>query len=170
VFLAAPLSGAERADKKPRKVSAARETAINDANVQEFFKRADDQIKKGEIDIALYALLKIHDYSEDVLKTVKFFKSQYEKIVSDSSASQAEREDIFLKLKRMEQLTKKYTAIIEASAYDIGYGYAKKGDGEKSRKYLLEVLETTPFSTKQDSLWIKSKKTLLWLYNLEGEF
>ena len=166
-LLTGPLSAAE---KKPKKAPAAREAGISDANVQESFKKAEDQLKKGETESAVATLVKIHDYSEDVLKTVKLFQAQYEKVVNDSSVSQAEREDIFLKLKRMEQLVKKYTAIREASAYDLGYGYAKKGEAEKSRKYLLEVLETAPFSTRQDSLWMKSKKILLWLYSLEGEF
>jgi hypothetical protein len=170
LLLAGPLSAAEKAEKKPRKAPVARESAVNDANVQESLKKAEDQLKKGETDSSVAVLLKIHDYSEDVLKTVKFFHTQYEKVVNDSSVSQAEREDIFLKLKRMDQLTKKYTAIRETSAYDLGYGYAKKGDGERSRKYLLEVLETAPFSTRPESLWMKSKKILLWLYSLEGEF
>ena len=167
LLAAGPASGAE---KKPKKAPAVKGSVINDATVQESFKKAEDQLKKGETETAVSLLLKIHDYSEDVLKTVKFFQAQYQKVVNDSSVSQAEREDIFLKLKRMEQLMKKYAAIKEASAYDLGYGYAKKGDSERSRKYLLEVLETAPFSTRQDSLWMKSKKVLLWLYSLEGEF
>jgi len=167
LLLAGPVSGAE---KKPKKAPVVRESVINDANVQESLKKAEDQLKKGETENAVIVLLKIHDYSQDVVKTVKFFQAQYEKVVNDSSVPQAEREDIFLKLKRMEQLVKKYTAIRETSAYDLGYGYAKKGDAERSRKYLLEVLETAPFSTRQDSPWMKSKKILLWLYSLEGEF
>jgi hypothetical protein len=73
-------------------------------------------------------------------------------------------------LKRMKQLVPKYTAIRDASAYNMGYTYAKLGDPEKARKYLSQVIETTPFSTKQDSLWMKSKALLLGLYGLEGEF
>jgi hypothetical protein len=70
----------------------------------------------------------------------------------------------------MEQLIPKYNKIKETSAYHIGYIYTKKGDSDKARKYLSEVLETTPFSTKPDSTWIKSKTLLLEIFNLEGEF
>jgi tetratricopeptide (TPR) repeat protein len=162
-------SGAEKKAKKPA-LAAAKEIAINDSNVKDSLKKAEEQLKKGETDNALTSLLKIHDYADDVLKTVKFIQVQYEKAVGDSSMPQGEREDIYLKLRRLGQLTPKYTAIREASAYDIGYAYAKKGDSERARKYLIKVFETAPFSTKQDSAWMKSKKLLLGLYNLEGEF
>jgi hypothetical protein len=52
----------------------------------------------------------------------------------------------------------------------MGYIYAKKGDSERARKYLIEVLSMTPFSIEQDSICMKSKTLLLGLYNLEGEF
>lgn len=127
-------------------------------------------MKKGETDASLPTLLRVHDYSEDVLRTIKYFKTQYEKVVANSSVPQGEKEDILIKLKRIEQLLPRYVTIQERSAYDLGFAYAKKGEAEKSRKYLLEVLETAPFSTKNDSPWMKSKKLLLGLYNLEGEF
>ncbi len=147
-----------------------KETALNDGTVLDYLKKAEDQLKKGELEASLSTLLKIHDYSEDVVKTVKYFQAQYEKVVTDSSVAQAEKEDIFLKLKRIGQLIPKYNNLREVSAYDIGLIYAKKGEAEKARKYLLEVLETAPFSTKADSAWMKTKKLLLGLYHLEGEF
>ncbi len=166
-FFAGTSSAAE---KKVRKASVQKEGAINDATVIDYFKKAQEQLRKGEIDNAIPTLLRIHDYSEDVLKTVKFFQGQYEKVANDPAVPQGEKENIIIKLKRMAQLVPKYTNLKEVSAYDLGYAYAKRGDSEKARKYLLEVLETAPFSIKQDSLWMKSKRLLLGLYNLEGEF
>jgi hypothetical protein len=166
-------SWAQKPDKKAKKAQPPKEsiiTAVNDATVQDYLKKAEEQARKGELEHALPMLLKIHDYSEDVLKTVKLFQAQYEKVLNDASISQSEKEDIFIKLKRMGQLVPKYAAIREVSAYDLGYVYAKKGEGERARRYLLKVYETTPFSMKQDSLWMKSKRLLLALYSLEGEF
>ena len=170
-FPAGTASAVERKAKKPAPAAApVKEAGINDSNVKEALKKAEEQLKKGESDATLASLIRINDYADDVLKTVRLIQGQYEKAVNDPSVPQGEREDIFLKLRRLGQLTPKYTAIREASAYDIGYVYAKRGDGEKARKYLLKVFETAPFSTKQDSAWMKSKKLLLGLYNLEGEF
>jgi tetratricopeptide (TPR) repeat protein len=163
-------SGAEKADKKAKKLPPPKESSINDANAEGYLKKAEELLKKGEVDQALPILIKVHDYSEDVLKTIKYFQPQYEKAANDSALSQGEREGIVIKLKRMGQLTPKYSSMREASAYYLGYAYARKGDSERARKYLLKVLDTAPFSTKQDSLWMKSKKLLLGLYNLEGEF
>jgi hypothetical protein len=171
LLAAGTSSWAQRAEKKSKKVIAAqKEVAINDATVQDYLKKAEDQLRKGDIDAALPTLLRVHEYSDDVLKTVKLFKTQYEKAVNDSSLSQGDRENIIIKMNRMGQLIPKYTALKEASAYDLGYVYAKKGDGDRARRYLLKVFETAPFSTKQDSVWMKSKKLLLALYSLEGEF
>ena len=48
--------------------------------------------------------------------------------------------------------------------------YAKLGETEKARKYLVEFLQVTPYSGGPDSQWIKAKTLLLGLYSLEGEF
>jgi tetratricopeptide (TPR) repeat protein len=162
------LGAEKRATRKTP--SQQKEVVLNDSTVLDAFKKAEEQLKKGELESSLATLIRIHDYSEDVLKTVKYFQAQYEKVVNDSSIAQHEKEDIFIKLKRMGQLTPKYKNLREVSAYDIGLIYAKKGEAEKARKYLLEVLETSPFSTKNDSPWMKTKKLLLGLYHLEGEF
>ena len=169
------LAGSSFAAERPSKAKKAapapqREGSINDSNVQDYLKRAEDLLKKGDVDGALPTLLKVNDYSEDVLKTVKYFQGQYEKAANDSSLSQGEREDITIKLKRMAQLVPKYTNLKEVSAYYLGYAYTRKGDQERARKYLIRVLESAHFSVKQDSLWMKSKRLLLQLYNLEGEF
>ncbi len=164
-------SGAEKKSRKPPvQQSKTRGITLNDSTILDHLKKAEEHLKKGELDASLTLLLKIHDYSQDVAKTVKYFQTQYEKVVNDSSVDQHEKEDIVIKLKRMGPLVPKYTSIREVSAYDIGLIYAKKGDGDKARKYLLEVLETAPFSTKADSAWMKSKKLLLGIYGLEGAF
>lgn len=143
---------------------------LNDSNINAALKRADDMMKKGEVDGPLRILLSVYDYSKDVLTTVRFFQEHYEKVVNDSATPQSEKEEIYIKLKRMSQLILKYTSIKEVTTYNIGYLYAKKGDGEKARKYLTEVLELTPFSTKKDSISMKAKSLLLDIFGLEGEF
>ena len=145
-------------------------SAINDSNVNAALKRADEMMKKGEVDGPLKILVSVYEYSKDVLLTVKFFQSHYEKAINDPNTPQGEKEEIYIKLKRMGQLIPKYNSIKEATTYNVGYLYAKKGDAEKARKYLTEVLEMTPFSTKKDSISVRAKTLLLDLYGLEGEF
>jgi tetratricopeptide (TPR) repeat protein len=145
-------------------------SAINDSNINAALKRADEMMKKGEVDGPLKILVSVYEYSKDVLLTVKFFQGHYEKVVNDPGTSQGEKEEIYIKLKRMGQLVPKYNSIKEVTTYNVGYLYAKKGDDEKARKYLTEVLELTPFSTKKDSISMKAKTLLLDLYGLEGEF
>ena len=167
-------------ERSPRKAAPAQSTGtvaapsksllINDANINSALKRADDMMKKGEVDGPLKILTGVYDYSKDVLLTVKFFQGHYEKIVNDPTTSQSEKEEIYIKLKRMNQLLPKYNTIREVTTYNVGYLYAKKGDTEKARKFLTEVLELTPFSTKKDSISMKAKTLLLDIYGLEGEF
>jgi tetratricopeptide (TPR) repeat protein len=157
-------------EKKVKKQPAQKETVINDSNVQSSLKKAEEQLKKGGIEGPLRILLNIYDYTKDALDTIKFIKTHYERIINEPSIAQNEKEEILIKLRRMEQLIPKYNKIKETSAYHIGYIYTKKGDSDKARKYLSEVLETTPFSTKPDSTWMKSKTLLLEIFNLEGEF
>ncbi len=127
-------------------------------------------MRKGEVDGPLKILVNVYEYSKDVLLTVKFFQGHYEKAANDPVTPQGEKEEIYIKLKRMGQLTPKYNSIREVTTYNVGYLYAKKGDAEKARKFLTEVLELTPFSTKKDSISMKAKTLLLDLYGLEGEF
>jgi tetratricopeptide (TPR) repeat protein len=145
-------------------------SAINDSNVNAALKRADEMMKKGEVDGPLKILVSVYEYSKDVLLTVKFFQGHYEKAINDPNTPQGEKEEIYIKLKRMGQLVPKYNSIKEATTYNVGYLYAKKGDAEKARKYLIEVLELTPFSTKKDSISMRAKTLLLDLYGLDGEF
>lgn len=145
-------------------------SAINDSNINAALKGADEMIRKGEVDGPLKILVNVYEYSKDVLFTVKFFQGHYEKVVNDPATPQGEKEEIYIKLKRMGQLLPKYNTIREVTTYNVGYLYAKKGDAEKARKFLTEVLELTSFSTKKDSISMKSKTLLLDLYGLEGEF
>jgi tetratricopeptide (TPR) repeat protein len=159
------------AQKQARKSSASsRVTTINDATIQTALKTADDMMRRGEIDNPLRILLGVYDYSKNVLYTVKFFQSHYEKAVNDPVTTQDEKEDIHIKLKSMGQLVPKYNRIREVTTYNIGYLYTKKGDSEKARKYLTEAIDITPFSTRKDSICMKAKTLLLGLYGLEGEF
>jgi tetratricopeptide (TPR) repeat protein len=181
IILSTPLLAAPEKEKPSKKqaptqssgtpaTTQVRGSAINDSNINTVLKRADDMMKKGEVDAPLKLLVGVYDYSKDVLLTVKFFQQHYEKVVNDPSTPIGEKEDIYIKLKRMGQLVPKYNSIKEVTTYNVGYLYAKKGDTEKARKYLTEVLELTPFSTKKDSISMKAKTLLLDLYGLEGEF
>ncbi|WP_207641938.1 tetratricopeptide repeat protein [Syntrophorhabdus aromaticivorans] len=166
--LSAPAEKQARKSAPP--AAAARVAAINDANISTALKRADDMMRKGEIDGPLRILLGVYNYSNDVLYTVKFFQNHYERAINDPATPQDEKEDIHIKLKSMGQLVPKYSSIKEVTTYNIGYLYAKKGDSEKARRYLTEVLDITPFSTRKDSICMKAKTLLLGLYGLEGEF
>jgi tetratricopeptide (TPR) repeat protein len=158
------------AEKPSKKATVQKEGLLNDSTVQAFLGKAEEQMKKGSYDSAGKILVRVYDYTKDVLITVKLFQGQYEKVLNEASTPLPEKEAILIKLKRMEQLRERYAGLKERSSFDLGYVYAKYGDGDKARKYLLEVLETAPFSTHKESLWMKSKAILLGLYNLEGEF
>lgn len=179
IFLSPVLWAAqEKQSKKPAQApskgmapsASIKSSAINDANINAVLKGADEMMRKGEVDGPLKILVNVYEYSKDVLFTVKFFQGHYEKAVNDPVTPQGEKEEIYIKLKRMGQLMPKYNSIREVTTYNVGYLYAKKGDAEKARKFLTEVLELTPFSTKKDSISMKAKALLLDLYGLEGEF
>ncbi len=162
--------GVEKKLKKQPAQSIQKDIAINDSNIQGYFKKAEELTQKGELENSLKIFLKIYDYTKGVLNTVRFFQTYYEKTVNEPSITQNQKEETFIKLKRMEQLISKYNSMKEITTYHMGHIYAKKGDSERARKYLMEVLSITPFSTEQDSICMKSKTLLLGLYNLEGEF
>lgn len=158
-------------EKKIKKQPVQKEvTVITGSTVQASFTKAEELLKKGDSENSLRIFIKVYDYTKDALETMNFIQKQYEGIIKDPAIDQNEKEDIFIKLNRMKQLTPKYSSIKTATAYNMGHIYTKKGDSDKARKYLSEVLETTPFSTKQSSLWMKSKTLLLEVYGLEGEF
>lgn len=168
-----PSTAFSQADKRAARKQPApppKEIVINDTNLISTSKRADELLKKGGLDASLALYIKIYDYTNQVLNIVKFLSPQYEKLLNDDATSRTDKEDFYIKQKRMLQLTPRYKAVKETVTYNIGYIYAKKGDNDKAIKYLTEVIETSPFSHKQDSLWMKSKNILLGVYGLEGEF
>ena len=126
--------------------------------------------KWGDLDSSLRIYQKTYGYTKEVLITAKLVQTQYDKIINDPSTAQNDREEIMLKQKRIKQIVPKYSSIKELTSYNLGYIYAKKGDSERARKYLSEVLEAAPFSLETDSLWMKTKTLLLSQYGLEGEF
>jgi hypothetical protein len=143
---------------------------INDANLQASQKRVDELLKKNEYHTSRRTPLKIHNKTKQVPTTVKFIKGQYEKAVNDPAGPTKDKEQLYLKLKGLNQLIPRYTTAYEVSLYNLGYIYAKRNESERARKYLTEYLQTTPFSTNRDSKWMKAKTLLLELYSLEGEF
>jgi len=162
--------GAEKKPRKPPVAVPSQETAITDSNVTAFIKKGDEMFKKGDIESSLRIYLKVYNHSKDILAAASIVQTQYDRVLNDESTPQGDKETILIRQKRLKQITPKYTSIKESMAYNLGYIYTKKGDSERARKYLTEVLETTPFSLKKDSLWINTKNLLLGQYGLEGEF
>lgn len=173
-FVFPPLSvGAEKKAKPQQKsgaTSSSKDIVVNDANLLSFQKRAEDFFKKGEYTNSLSIALKIHEYAVDVLSATKAIKEQYEKAIGSPSISQNDKEDLIIKSKALEQLISRYSKVREISTFNLGYIYTKLGEKEKARKYLSEYLRMTPFSTSDDSQWMKAKNLLLEVYGLEGEF
>jgi len=148
-----------------------RDTAVNDVNVQPLFKSAEELFKKDNTDESLRIFSSIYRYAKDMLTFLQTIQPHYEKLIKKStSKSQEEKEELFIKQKRIQELTSKYTSLRIESAYYVGALYAKRGDTEQARKYLLEVCQTAPFSLNPKSTWLKSKNLLLALFQLEGEF
>jgi hypothetical protein len=164
---------AQRKPKTPPKPKAApvqKEILINDANLLVQQKSVEDLVGKGDFEGAVKIMLKINDYAKEVLSIAKTIKTQYEVIDNDPKVAQNEKEDLFIKLRGLNQLISRYTNYYEASTFNLGYMYAKLGETEKARGYLVEFLQMTPYSSGRDSQWMKAKKLLLQLYSLEGEF
>ena len=160
----------EQTQLKAQPAPVQKDIIVNDANLMANQKRVEDLVGKGDFNGALKIMLKINDYTKEVLSTVKTIKAQYEKAVSDPKVSQKDKEDLFIKMRGLNQLIPRYTNYYEASTFNLGYVYAKLGETEKARKYLTEYLQTTPYSSGRDSQWVKAKTLLLELYSLEGEF
>lgn len=159
-----------QAQQKTQPTPAQKDTVVNDANLMAHQKKVEDLVGKGDFNGALKIMLKINDYTKEVLFTVKNIKTEYEKAVENPKVAQKDKEDIFIRLKGLDQLIPRYTNYYEASTFNLGYMYAKLGETEKARKYLTEFLQMTPYSGSRDSQWMKAKTLLLELYSLEGEF
>ncbi|MCX7966478.1 MAG: hypothetical protein N2596_07630 [Syntrophorhabdaceae bacterium] len=167
------VSGIEKKPKISQKVAPQKVEqviVINDSNLQSSIKVAEDLVKKGEFQGALNIFLKSYDFTKSVLTTINLLQKHYEKIASDPNTSLSDKEYIMIRLKRMENLLSKYKEAKETSAYYIGFIYTKRGETDKARKYLFEVLESVPFDLNKESIWMKTKSLLLEAYNLEGEF
>jgi len=169
---APPLTFAASKKAKPeaKPVQKEKDIVINDGNLKAYQKKVEDFVKKGDFDNSLSIMLRIHDYADDVLSTLKAVKAQYEKAVGDQSLPQKDKEDLFIKLTRIGELMPRYATLYNSSTFNLGYLYAKRGETEKARKCLVEFMQTAPFSTGRDSQWMKAKALLLELYGLEGEF
>ncbi len=153
------------------KVVQPRESAINDTTIQAVFKNGEELFKQGKTDEALRIFLGIYRYSKDMLAFLEIIRPNYEKLLEENaSVNQEQREDLYIKQKHVRDLTSKYSSLKIESAYYVGAAYAKRGDAEQARKYLLEVCQTAPFSLSPKSTWSKSKNLLLALFQLEGEF
>lgn len=155
---------------RPQATPIQKDTIVNDANLMAQQKRVEDLVGKGDFNGALNIMLKINNYTKEVLSTVKNIKTEYEKAVNDPKVAQKDKEDLLIKTRGLNQLIPRYTNYHEASTFNLGYMYAKLGETEKARKYLTEYLQMTPYSSGRDSQWMKAKTLLLELYSLEGEF
>ncbi len=165
------LSAHAAPEKKAKPAPQAKESGVvNDANLQASQKKVDELLKKNDLNESLRIELRIHEYTKEVLTTVKFIKGQYEKAVNDPAFPTKDKEQLYLKLKGLNDLIPRYTAAYETSLYYLGYIYAKRRESERARKYLSEYLQAVPFSASANSKWMKAKSFLLELYSLEGEF
>ncbi|MHB8111068.1 MAG: hypothetical protein ACYDHW_13675 [Syntrophorhabdaceae bacterium] len=167
VFSATAIGAPE---KKGKPASQKESGVINDSNLAANQKKVEELLKKNEYDTSLRISLKAHDYTKEVLTTVKFIKSQYEKAVTDPAIATKDKEQLYLKLKTLNDLIPRYTASYDSSLYNLGIIYAKRNESERARKFLSEYLQTIPFSANTNSKWMKAKTLLLGLYSLEGEF
>jgi len=109
------------------KVAPARETTLNDATVQQLFKQGEEYFKKDKPEEAIRIFLNIYRFSKDMLTFLPIVQPQYEKLLKEGSLSQEEREDLYIKQKRITDLTNKYTSLKIESAYYAGAIYAKRG-------------------------------------------
>jgi tetratricopeptide (TPR) repeat protein len=165
--------GAEKKQKKQPpapKLEASKAPEITGANLQAYYKDAEEMAKKGKVDGALRMFLNVHAYAKDLLSLMQSAQTRYEKAGTDASLSQSQKEDFYIKLQRIRSLTAQYSLLEAESAYNIGSLYTKKGEYESARKYLLEACKKLPFSPEPNSSWMKSKNLLLGLFRLEGEF
>jgi tetratricopeptide (TPR) repeat protein len=179
VFLAFSLMApsvaysAQKKSKVPPKQKTApvkKNIIVNDSNILVHQKRVEDLVEKGNFKDAVQIMQKMNDYSKEVLSVTKAIKVQYEAAANDPQAPQNNKEDLFFKLKGLNQLISRYTNYHEASTFNLGYMYSRLGDVEKARKYLVEFLQATPYTGDPDSQWIKAKTLLHELYKLESEF
>jgi tetratricopeptide (TPR) repeat protein len=160
----------KRQTAKPVASESVAAAMVNDANLHDSLRTAEDQIKKGRTDDALRILLAVYAYASDNLKFLACAGEAYEKARGDPDLAQEQKETLYLKQQRIGSLVARYSKVRGESAYDLGLAYSKKGDVGQARKYLTEACRTVPFSLNPASLWMKSKELFLKVSNLEGEF
>jgi len=161
---------AEKKIKKQIVQKEPKESNVTGSNIRASLGKAEEYLKKGDNENSLRMYAKIYNYTKEVLTTVRIIQNHYETLLNNAATEQKIKEDLFINLNRIKKLSSEYSNTKTTTAYNIGYLYTKKGDLEKARKYLSEVLEITPFSIEEDSLWMQSKTLLLEAYGLEGEF
>jgi tetratricopeptide (TPR) repeat protein len=176
VFLAFSfVARLEAAEKKPRKVqpkpsAVAKDSTSSEWSISARFQKAEERLRKGEISEALKLYYSVYAHSKTTLAAMECVKDAYAKLGNDAELSQTEKEEIFIKLQRMGSLGPQYTRYHMESAYHLGFIYAKQGDNEQARKYLLEACQTAPPSLDPSSTWMKAKTLLLERLNVQGEF
>jgi len=161
---------AKRQAAKPARSESVAAAMVNDANLYDSLRAAEDQMKKGRTDRALSILLAVHAYAADSLKFLACAGEAYEKARSDPGLAQDQKETLYLKQQRIGALVARYGKVRGEAAYELGVAYAKKGDADQARKYLTEACRTLPFSLDPTSPWMKSKDLFLQISNLDGEF
>jgi hypothetical protein len=167
------LSGAEKKTRKQSSPGASvlsGVSSINGINLQERLELARERLKKEQPQEALPIFQDIYNFTRDTLTFTKCVKAGYEKALNDPGLKQNLKEDVYIKLQRLNSIQTRYSAIKNEAAYNIGSIYEKKGATEQARKYLLEACQTAPSSLDPSSIWMKAKNLLLDLSGLEGEF
>jgi tetratricopeptide (TPR) repeat protein len=179
ILLAALLalpSFSQAAEKKSQKkappavTAAQRASGVNDVTLQDHFKAGEEHLKKGRLDDALRSFQGVYAYTRDALLLVQCVRGPYEKALNDPALNQNQKEDLYVKVQRVNSLATRYAGLKTDSAYNVGLVLSKKGEFEQARKYLLEACQSAPFSLNSTSTWQKSKNLLLALFHLEGEF
>jgi len=175
---ASPLSAAQKKAKPRAEERQAPPAAIvapvlpsfNDVNIADHFASGEELLRKGKKDEALRTFAGIYDYAKDVLSLMKCVKSGYDKAAQSQGIDQNTKEELFLKLQKINSLTGRYADLRGESAYRMALIHQAKGNAEQARKLLLEVCQSATFSLEPESIWMKAKEALLSLSHLEGEF
>ncbi len=161
---------AKRPAAKPAQSESAAAATVNDANLHDSLRTAEDQIKKGRAEDALRILLAVHGYTSDSLKFLACAGEAYEKARNDPNLAQDKKETLYLKQQRIGSLVDTVYQGQGGSRLRPGRRLCEERGPAQARKYLIEACRTVPFSTDPASLWMKSKDVFLKISNLDGEF
>jgi hypothetical protein len=147
-----------------------REPTFRDRDIASQFHDGEERLKRGGAGEALRLFLDVYDQAKTGMGAMDCVKNAYAKLGSDVELEHSIQEELFLKLQRIASLEPQYMRYRVEAAYYIGFIYAKRGDAEQARKYLLEVCQTAPVSLDPGSVWMKAKTLLLETLYLQGEF